>query len=66
MQVTANNKPFTISEGTPLPGFIESLGLVPGRVIVERNGNALTQSETTQTILENGDRLEIVRIVAGG
>lgn len=66
MQVIANSKPFSIQPGTSLPQFIESLGLKPGRVIVERNGLALTQTEAASTLLEEGDKLEIVRIVAGG
>jgi len=33
---------------------------------VERNGAALTPTEAQQTILADGDRLEIVRIVPGG
>ena len=43
-----------------------SLGLKMDRVVVERNGQALTPEEARRTLLADGDRLEIVRIVAGG
>ena len=36
------------------------------RVVVERNGEPLTPSEARESPLADGDRLEIVRIVAGG
>jgi thiamine biosynthesis protein ThiS len=35
-------------------------------VVVERNGEPLTPSALHTTQLADGDRLEIVRIVAGG
>lgn len=35
-------------------------------VVVERNGEALFPREFGQTALEDGDRIEIVRVVAGG
>lgn len=64
--VTANGKPHPARPGCPLPEFLVNLGLVPARVVVERNGAALTPAETRATALADGDRLEIVRIVAGG
>jgi thiamine biosynthesis protein ThiS len=34
--------------------------------VVEHNGEAVAPSEFVQRMLQPGDRLEIVRIVAGG
>ena len=64
--ITANGKPFTPAAGTRLPDFLNELGFEPGLVVVERNRQALTPAETRQTVLEDGDRLEIVQITAGG
>ena len=64
--VVANGKEFTLSAGTRLPEFISKLGFEAGLVVVERNREALTPSEAGQTVLEHGDRLEIVQITAGG
>ena len=66
MKITANNETFSLDPGTPLPDFLHSLELNPDLVVVERNEEALTPAEIRQTILEDGDRLEIVQIVAGG
>lgn len=66
MKITANGQNFDIASGTTLPNFLRDRGLAPERVVVERNGEALTPSETLAAVLAEGDRLEIVRIVAGG
>ena len=39
---------------------------VLGTVVVERNGEALVRSELDGVVLADGDRLELVRAVAGG
>lgn len=64
--VVANGEPFAVEAGLPLAAFLEQRGLAAGRVVVEHNGAALTQAEVRQQLLQPGDRLEIVRIVAGG
>lgn len=66
IQITANGETFEIADSTALPDFLAERGQAPERVVVERNGEALTQSEVKSTSLSNGDVLEIVRIVAGG
>ncbi|GHB97008.1 sulfur carrier protein ThiS [Cerasicoccus arenae] len=66
IKITANGETFSIAEALPLPDFLAERGQAPERVIVERNGEALTQSETKAATLAQGDVLEIVRIVAGG
>jgi len=66
MKITANGKEFDIDGNASLPAFLNKIGFEIGMVVVERNQNALTPSEAKATLLENGDRLEIVKIVAGG
>ncbi len=66
LTVQANGRPYTVAEGTSLSAFVEGRGLALERVVVERNGQPLTQAEAKGVILAEGDRLEIVRIVAGG
>ncbi len=46
--------------------FLVSQELLPRSVVVELNGEAVAPSEFAQRHLNAGDRLEIVRIVAGG
>jgi len=64
--VRANGVDCVVPFGTSLPDFLKSRGQALPRVGVERNGAALSPLEAKGVILANGDKLEIVRIVAGG
>lgn len=66
MIVTLNGETRDLPDGTGLVALIEQLGLRPGSVVVERNGEALVRSEMAAITLADGDRLELVRAVAGG
>jgi sulfur carrier protein len=66
VQLVINGKPSEVAEGTSLPVLIETLGLRVGSVVVEHNGTALLRSELPAARLADGDRLELVRAVAGG
>ena len=66
MTVTANGDALDVADGTTLPQLLERLGLGLGWVVVERNGEALPRSQAAETVLADGDVLEIVRAVAGG
>ena len=66
MRLTVNGQPHDVPDGTSLPGLVESLGLRVGSVVVEHNGTALLRSELTSVALADGDRVELVRAVAGG
>jgi sulfur carrier protein len=66
VKITVNGTDREVPDAMTLPALIESLGLRPGNVVTERNGEALTPGEARATVLADGDRLEIVRAVAGG
>ncbi len=66
VQIVANGKTFNVSEGISLPQFLESINLSIKNVVVERNRIALSPMDAKNTLIEDGDSLEIVRIVAGG
>ena len=66
MRLVVNGAPRDVEAGTTLPGLLESLGLRVGSVVVEHNGVALLRSELRAATLADGDRLELVRAVAGG
>lgn len=55
---------------TELPCTIEQFlvrqNLLPRSVVVEQNGEAVAPSEFSKRPIRDGDRLEIVKIVAGG
>jgi len=64
--IIANGKPMTIELPCALPDFIRRLGLDPRIVIVEYNGEPLRREQFAGVALKDGDKLEVVRIVAGG
>src|SRR5258708_9655862 len=49
-----------------LEEFLLAQQLLPRSVVVEHNGQAIAPSEFSRRQLAAGDRLEIVKIVAGG
>jgi thiamine biosynthesis protein ThiS len=64
--VTANGKPVAAQLPCTLEQFLVAQNLRPRSVVVEHNGEAVAPSEFAQRQLNAGDRLEIVKIVAGG
>jgi sulfur carrier protein len=66
MRVTVNGGTRDLPDGLRLVALLEQLGLRPGSVVVEHNGEALVRSELDGVVLADGDRLELVRAVAGG
>jgi sulfur carrier protein len=66
VNVILNGSERELRDGTGLVELIEQLGLRPGSVVVERNGEALVRSEMDAVTLADGDRLELIRAVAGG
>ncbi len=49
-----------------LEEFLVAQKLLPRSVVVEHNGEAVAPSEFARRQVRAGDRLEIVKIVAGG
>jgi sulfur carrier protein len=47
-------------------GMVDEMELPGPLVLVEHNGQALRKSEWQDTPLRDGDRIEIMRIAAGG
>ncbi|MDP6035681.1 MAG: sulfur carrier protein ThiS [Verrucomicrobiota bacterium] len=50
----------------PLEDFLCAQDLLPRSVVVEHNGEAVSPSEFGHRVVQAGDRLEIVRVTAGG
>lgn len=64
--VTANGRVVATSLPCSLEAFLVRQDLLPRSVVVEHNGEAVAPSEFASRPLQAGDRLEIVKIVAGG
>jgi thiamine biosynthesis protein ThiS len=64
--ISVNGEPRQIQRAKNVAELIDELALPAPAILVEHNGLALRREEwTAQKIAEN-DRIELVRIVAGG
>lgn len=66
LHVIANGHEVTTLFPCTIEQFLVAQQLLPRSVVVEHNGEAVPPSDFSQRALQPGDRLEIVRIVAGG
>ena len=66
VQVVENGKPREVEEGISIAGLLNEIGWKPEWVVVEYNGEPLERVRYPSVRLKSGDRLEIVRAVAGG
>ena len=66
MQVTANGDDVTLRDTSTVMDLLENLGLGARWVLVERNGEPVDRADLATTVLADGDRVELVRAVAGG
>jgi len=66
MHIKINGESREISEGVTLIGLLRSLGVEPGAVAVQRNGDVLDRACFGVTELTHGDMIEVIRCVAGG
>jgi len=65
-RVIANGNAVEAELPCSLEEFLVAQKLPPRSVVVEHNGEAVAPSEFPARRLQAGDRLEIVKIVAGG
>jgi thiamine biosynthesis protein ThiS len=64
--IIANGKLIEAKLPCSIEEFLVAQKLLPRSVVVEHNGEAVAPSEFSKRILKADDRLEIVKVVAGG
>ncbi len=64
--VVSNGRPVELPDGSTVTDLLTSLQLGGKWVLVERNGEPVPRAALATTTLAEGDRLELVRAVAGG
>ena len=64
--VSANGERVTVPLPCTIEQFLVARALPPRTVVVEQNGEAVAPSEFPHRPVRDGDRLEIIRMVAGG
>ena len=63
---TVNGEAKTLQQAQTVQEYLEAHNLVLPFMAVARNGEVLLKSEYREVILQDGDTLEIVRMVGGG
>lgn len=66
MKVQINGEAREIERARNVAELVEELGLPAPAILVEHNDLALRREEWLSRALAEGDRIELVRIVAGG
>jgi sulfur carrier protein len=66
IQVTVNGAAQRFEQPLPVSALIEKMSLAGKKIAVEKNGEIVPRGLHRQTLVENGDRLEIVVAVGGG
>jgi thiamine biosynthesis protein ThiS len=66
VEVVANGQAIEVGDGATVADLLAGMGLGGKWVLVERNGEPVKRADLGTTVLAPGDRLELVRAVAGG
>lgn len=66
MNITLNGEERQVEAGANVAALLKSLNLHTGKVAVERNLCIVPRSQYGETVLEEGDKIEIVRFIGGG
>ncbi len=64
LEINGDGKQF--ADGLSLAGLIDELGMKADRVAVELNREIVPRALWAETVLHDGDKLEIVHFVGGG
>ena len=66
MTIVLNGEPHESPRGASVLALLETIGLAPGRVAVEVNGQIARREDFARALLCENDRVEVVHFVGGG
>ncbi|HXW83465.1 MAG TPA: sulfur carrier protein ThiS [Candidatus Binataceae bacterium] len=66
ISITLNGEPHRLAAGISVSALIEQLKMRPARIAVELNGEVVPKARYTETMVREGDRLEVINFVGGG
>jgi len=66
MVIRLNGKAREVAEGISIRQLLDELGLHPMRVAVQRNEEIIKRDRYGEVVLQPGDAVEILTIMAGG
>ena len=66
MNITCNGEQKAVDNDISLNDLVLSLELNPQSLVAEVNGKIIEQPQFSDRILQEGDRIELIRFVGGG
>ncbi|MCM8596476.1 sulfur carrier protein ThiS [Accumulibacter sp.] len=66
MEILINGQPRQFAGPLTVRELVDALKLAGKRIAVERNGEIVPRGRHAQTVLADGDRIEVVVAVGGG
>lgn len=66
LKIVVNGKPHDAADGLTIAALISDLGITAPRVAVERNMDIVDRERFDDTVLTEGDKVEIIHFVGGG
>ncbi len=66
MNIVLNGEPTQLDSVRTVHDLVEHLGYQGKRIAIERNGDIVPKTLHPQTMLADGDRIEVVVAVGGG
>ncbi len=66
MQIFLNGESRNVDPGTSIEALVLTLSDDPRGIAIERNLEIVPKAEHGKTLLQDGDRLEVVQFVGGG
>ncbi len=66
IRVSVNGEPRVVSSDTRVADLLRALGVSRPRVAVEYNREILPKARYEETVLREGDAVEVVQFVGGG
>lgn len=66
LEITLNGSPRNVDTSVSIATLVEELSMPERRLAVELNGIVVRKADWPETILNAGDRIEIVHFVGGG
>ncbi len=66
IEVSINGETRSVSEGLKLSRLLEELGVHEHILLVEMNGDMIRREHFDENTVEEGDILELIRIIGGG
>ena len=64
--ITLNGEPYPLDQPLSVTDLLERLEIDPRRVAIEHNLNILKRQAFPDTVVRDGDQVEIVNFVGGG